>query len=188
MRLFVAVDPTDAVRAALAAAQATLREASPNADVRWVDPKNLHLTIKFLGNVADERAGDVCAAVTSAVGGHVPIALAARGLGAFPSLRRPRIVWAGLVDGVAPLRALAAAIDAALEPLGHPREDRPFAAHVTLGRIRSGKGVDRLAAAVTAGAALDLGRWTTSDVVLYQSHLHPTGSIYEPIARLALDT
>jgi 2'-5' RNA ligase len=188
MRLFVAVDPTDAVRAALAAAQATLREASPNADVRWVDPKNLHLTIKFLGNVADERAGDVRAAVTSAVAGHARIALGARGLGAFPSLRKPRIVWAGLIGGVAPLRALAAAIDTALEPLGHPREDRPFAAHVTLGRVRSPKGVDRLTSAVTAGAALDFGGWKASDVVLYRSHTRPTGSVYEPVARIALDT
>jgi 2'-5' RNA ligase len=188
MRLFVAVDPTDAVRAALAAAQATLRKAAPRADVRWVDPKNLHLTLKFLGNVADERAGEVSSAVTRAVTGHAPIALGARGLGAFPSLRKPSIVWAGLVDGVAPLRALAGAIDTALEPLGHPREDRPFAAHVTLGRVRRFTGVERLTSAIMAGAALDLGSWTASDVVLYRSHTHPTGSVYEPIARIALDT
>ena len=188
MRLFVAVDPSGTVRAALARAQATLREAAPRADVRWVDPTNLHLTLKFLGNVADERAGDVSGALKASVAGHAPIALAVRGLGAFPSLRRPRIVWAGLVDGVVPLRALAAAIDTALEPLGHPREDRPFAAHVTLGRVRSPKGVDRLTSAVTAGVALDFGAWTAADVVLYRSHTHPTGSVYEPVARIALDS
>lgn len=188
MRLFVAVDPTDAVRAALAEAQARLRDAAPRADVRWVDPTNLHLTLKFLGTVADERVAEVRDAVTSAVAGHAPIALAARGLGVFPSLRRPRVVWAGLVAGVAPLRALAAAIDTALEPLGHPREDRPFAAHVTLGRVRSPNGVARLSSALTAGATLDFGAWTASDVVLYCSHLRPTGSVYECVARIALDT
>ena len=188
MRLFVAVDPTDAVRAALARAQATMRDGAPHADVRWVDPKNLHLTLKFLGNVADERAGEVARAVTAAVAGHAPIALAARGLGAFPSLRRPRVVWAGLVAGVTPLRGVASALDGALVPLGFPPEARPFAAHVTLGRVRSPKGIDRLASAITAGAALDFGGWTASDVVLYRSHLRPTGSIYEPVARIALDS
>ena len=183
MRCFVAVDVPSAVRAALVDAQARLRRAAPRADVRWASPEQLHLTLAFLGEVAPDRVAGVAAALAAVAGRHAPIALRVAGLGCFPGPSRPRVVWAGVVDGVAPLGLLAADVRRALEPLGFVPEARPFRAHATLARVRSARGVRRLVAAVAAAGAPELGAWTAEDVVLYRSHLHPAGARYEALVR-----
>jgi 2'-5' RNA ligase len=186
MRCFVAIDLSPAVRAALGDAQATLRAACARADVRWAAPTQFHLTLKFLGQVADERVPEVAAALAPVAGATAPIVLAAAGLGGFPSPSRPRVLWTGVRAGVAELGVLAAAIDRALAPLGFPLEGRPFRGHVTIGRVRSPKGLGRLAAALRRAAEVQLGSWTAREVVLYQSKLRPTGAVYEAVARLSM--
>jgi 2'-5' RNA ligase len=96
------------------------------------------------------------------------------------------VVWIGIARGMAELSALAGTVDRALAPLGFPPEARAFTAHVTLGRVRSPKGLDRLAAAIGAVERLDVGAWTGGEVVLYRSHLRPTGAVYEALERLPL--
>ena len=103
-----------------------------------------------------------------------------------PSARRPRVLWAGLVAGTGELAALAAAVEAALVPLGFAPEARPFQGHVTLGRVRSPRGLAPLAAALEAGAGLELGAWRAAEVVLYRSRLRPTGAVHEALSRHAL--
>ena len=137
MRCFVAIDLTSDVRAAIARAQTRVRTAAAHADVRWVDPAQFHLTLKFLGAVPDDRVPAVSAALEGAVADTAPIALAAAGLGGFPSLRSARVLWAGITAGVPELARLAAAIDRALTPLGFPPEGRSFRGHLTIGRVRS---------------------------------------------------
>ena len=176
MRCFVAIDLPDAIRAALSAAQERLRAAAPRADVRWVDPAAMHLTLKFLGAVPDDRVPAVRDALEATVGGHSPIGLACAGLGVFPGPRRPRVFWAGMTAGLAELGRLARAIETAMEALGFPREARPFAGHVTLGRARSTRGVAPIATALAEAGAQELGAWTAAEVVLFQSHLRSTGA------------
>ena len=182
MRCFVAVDLSSEVRAAVADVQARVRAAAPRADVRWLDPHAFHLTLKFLGAVRDERVAAVSAALESAVAAP-PIELEARGLGAFPTIRRPRVLWAGIAVGVPRLAALAAAVERVLVPLGFPSEGRPFQAHLTLGRVRSPRDAGALAKAIEAEGAVALGAWTVDEVVLYQSHLKPTGAVHEKVSR-----
>jgi len=182
VRCFVAVDVPPAVRAALARAQAALRDAAPKADVRWTDPMQLHLTLKFLGAVPDGRVPSVSEALEVAVGGVRPIALAAGGLGGFPSLRSARVLWAGTAGGVEALTALAASVDDAMARLGFPAETRPFRAHLTLGRARSPRGGRELAAAIEAAGTPEFGSWTAAEVVLYQSRLHPSGAVHTPVS------
>jgi len=186
MRCFVALDLPGDVRAALERAQDRLRAAAPKADLRWVAPVSLHLTLKFLGQVADDRAAAVQAAVEGVARATSPIALACAGLGVFPGPRRPRVVWAGISSGLREIGVLASALERALEPVGFPPEGRPFRGHATLGRIRSQRGLAPLAAALQAASGEDFGRWTASEIVLYRSHLRSTGSVYEPLARLPL--
>jgi 2'-5' RNA ligase len=186
VRCFVAADVPEEVRAAIARAAAAVRRAARKADVRWVDPAALHLTLKFLGEVAESRLSDLARALAAGVAGRAPFEVAARGLGGFPSVRQPRVVWAGIVVGVAELAELAAAIERALGPLGFPSEARPFRGHVTIGRVRSPRGRERLANAVTTAAALELGAWKVREAVLYRSHLRPGGAVYEALARLPL--
>ena len=182
MRCFVAVDLSAEVRAAVAAVQARVRAAAPRADVRWLDPHAFHLTLKFLGAVSDERVAAVSAALEGAASG-APLELEARGLGAFPTIQRPRVLWAGIAAGAPRLVALAEAVERALVPLGCPPEARPFRAHLTIARVRSPRDAGALAKAIEAEGAVALGTWTAGEVVLYQSHLKPTGAVHERVAR-----
>jgi 2'-5' RNA ligase len=187
MRAFVAIDLSPAVREAVVQVQERVRRAAARADVRWVDPAQLHLTLKFLGAVADDRVVAVSSALEAAIAGAPPMELAAGGVGGFPSLARPRVVWAGITTGVPGLAALAGAIERALEPLGFPPEPRPFQGHLTIGRVRSSRGAAELVAALRAAGTPDLGTWTVADVVLYESRLRPAGAVYVPVTRHALN-
>jgi 2'-5' RNA ligase len=186
VRAFVAVDLSPEVRAAVVAAQATLRETAPHADVRWVDAANMHLTLKFLGEVAEARVADVTAATAEVATRHRPFWLAAGGVGGFPSLARPRVLWTGLVSGHREIGLLAADLERTVEPLGFPLEARPFSGHVTLGRVRSPRGLSRVTKTATVLADRAFGEWQVGEMVLYRSHLGRGGAVYEPIERFAL--
>jgi 2'-5' RNA ligase len=147
-----------------------------------VAESNVHVTLKFLGQVDEPRLPaviDALGVVARSRGFDVDV----RGLGAFPSAARARVVWAGL-DAARPLAALAAAIDGALAELGFPRESRPFAAHVTLGRVREPRRQPALGDALTRGG--DFGRLPVTAVSLMRSELHPRGARYTELARIAL--
>jgi 2'-5' RNA ligase len=188
MRCFVAVDVSEEVRAAMARAQAGLRAAAPRADVRWVAPAAFHMTLAFLGEIPDADVPALAHALEPAAARRRAFGLAARGVGGFPSPRRPRVVWAGVSGGVGELAGLAAETQAALVPFGFVPEKRDFRAHVTIGRVRSPRDLAPLAAALEAGAGLELGAWTAGEVVLYRSRLRPTGAVYEAVSRLPLAT
>jgi 2'-5' RNA ligase len=183
----VALDLAEDVRRAVARAQAALRTAAGAADVRWTPVDQLHVTLKFLGEVAAERLAEIEKATAAAAAGHAPPSLVARGMGGFPSARRPRVVWAGLVAGPE-LAALAASVERELAALGIPPENRPFRAHVTLGRVRSATRLGRLATAIEAAADTRFGAWTPTELTLYQSRLRPSGAVHEPLAHLPLAT
>lgn len=186
MRCFVAVEMPDAVREALAATAERLREAAPRADVRWVPPGSMHLTLRFLGEVPEPWLEALVGALAGVAGGHSPIALRLAGVGTFPGPSRPRVVWAGLADGAAAAGRLAADVDRAVVVLGVRPEARPFRAHVTLGRVRSPRGVRRIVRAIEALADASFGHWTAGEMALLRSHLSPHGARYEALARVAL--
>jgi 2'-5' RNA ligase len=187
-RLFVALEPPEPVRRRLAALAAELRRAAGRAadDVRWVAAENVHLTVQFLGAVPEERVAAIDAALRAAAAEARPLSLEVKGAGGFPNARRPRVVWAGLGGDVAVLAALAAAVGRRLAPLGFAPEDRPFAAHLTLGRARDRRGAPGLAGALAHVAQAEGAPWRASELVLFESHLSPRGPRYEAIARIAL--
>ncbi|MCL6640552.1 MAG: RNA 2',3'-cyclic phosphodiesterase [Candidatus Rokubacteria bacterium] len=167
------------MRAALAGEIRHLQSRAPA--VAWVAPENLHVTLKFLGSVEEERltaVGEALASVASAARGFE---LAVAGLGAFPTPTRPRVVWAGIAGGAEPLASLAAAVEVALEPLGFPREKRPFVGHVTLGRVREPRRAPGLARALTAAADRAFGRTAADRLTLMRSDLSPRGARYTPL-------
>jgi 2'-5' RNA ligase len=186
VRCFIAIDLPSDVRAGLAAAAERLRAAAPRADVRWVATPALHLTLEFLGEVSEERLAGVRNALDAVAAATPPLALTCAGLGVFPGPARPRVVWAGITDGVRGLGLLAAAVERAMEPLGFPPERRPFRGHVTLGRVRSPRGAGPLARALEREGHAEFGRWTAPQAVLYRSRLRPTGAIYDALATLPL--
>lgn len=166
------------MRARLAAAVERLRPLA--RDVAWVARDNVHLTLKFLGNVPTARLGAVEHALAVVAASQPAFDLVVEGLGAFPSRTRPRVLWAGVSAGAAELTALAARLDEALAGLGFARETRPFAAHATLGRVREPRRQPRLAAALDVSD--DFGRQRVSHVSLMRSQLSPRGARYTELA------
>jgi 2'-5' RNA ligase len=134
VRAFVAVFPPPEVRRALVDAARELRMVG---EVRWARPENVHLTLKFLGNVSKDDLTRVSEALEPVRGRHEPFKAEPSGFGAFPSARKARILWVSIGEGSAPLSALAKDVDVSLEPMGFGREGRSYIPHLTLGRARS---------------------------------------------------
>ena len=186
-RLFVALDPDDAVRAGAAAAVAWLKDAADplGRALRFVDPGALHLTLRFLGEVAEERLEGIRWAVSAAAAGGASLSLQLRGAGAFPSPGRAHIVWLGVGGDVAPLQGLAASLDHLLAPLGFPAEGRAFRPHLTVARSRLG--VPGLGAALqAASAALAPIPWHATTLTLFESQLGRGGARHLPLLRASL--
>ncbi len=181
MRLFAAMDVPEDVRAAIAAAVAKLRGACRSA--HWARAEGLHVTLKFIGEVAPEKAEGIESAL-AAVPFPAPIAIDFRGLGFFPNDRHPRVLWAGVKAGPA-LAALAAGVQTALEPLGIAGEARPFSPHLTLARFNSPRALGNLHAAIQAAGPLAFGGTVAKEFHLYQSVLKPGGAEYTRLATFA---
>lgn len=152
----------------------------------WVAPENFHITLKFLGGIDEARVQGVIDALHRAVAGHPPFAIDVGGLGAFPSLTRARVLWAGLLAGGDPLARLAGAVDAALGGLGFAREERAFSPHITLGRVREPRRALALAEALAASGARPFGRVTIDAAALMRSDLSPRGARYTALASVPL--
>jgi 2'-5' RNA ligase len=168
----------DELRQRLAAAIERLRPHA--ADVAWVTPANLHVTLKFLGQVAESRVPAVADALRATLAEQRAFDVVVRGLGAFPAPARPRVRWAGLEDATGGLTALGERVDACCGGLGFPRETRAFAAHVTLGRVREPRRQPALGEALARAA--DFGRLRVERVSLMRSDLSPRGARYSELA------
>jgi 2'-5' RNA ligase len=184
LRSFVALDIGADVRRDLAAAQEQLKAAK--ASVRWVPAENLHLTLKFLGNIAEERVPSIMDALAAAAQGIGPFDMRVCGLGAFPSLRRPRVVWAGVREGAEQATHLAQAVERELGSLGFEPEKRQFSAHITLGRVRSAAGVGALAALIEKQTGADFGTVQVQRIALMKSELRPSGAVYSMLGEVPL--
>jgi RNA 2',3'-cyclic 3'-phosphodiesterase len=188
-RAFVALLIDDAVRASVDAEIERLRPWS--RAVAWVPPANLHVTLKFLGEQSDARLADATAAVAEAAADASPFHLAFHGLGAFPGLERPRILWIGMAEGAASARGVQARLDAALERRGFPRDDRPWHPHLTIGRVFDERRWRReaqpgLYPAIAEASRRAFGTVTVSHVSLMRSDLSPRGARYRELERAAL--
>jgi 2'-5' RNA ligase len=139
-----------------------------------------HITLKFIGEVATEKAEDIKKSLANA---HfsTPIKMSFRGLGFFPNERRPRVLWAGIEAG-ADLSALAAAVETTLEPLGITREKREFSPHLTLARFDSPKGLDHLRESIAKAGPLEFGSSIAKEFHLYRSVLKRGGAEYTRLA------
>jgi len=184
IRSFIAIDVDDAIIARLATLQQELRGA--DAQVSWSRPEGMHLTLKFLGNVPEERIPAIGDALQGVAAGRKPFRISMEGTGGFPNLRRPRVLWAAVREGRETLISLAGAVDTALAGLGFPPEDRPFSPHLTLGRVKAPNGLECLTAAMQSHTGDSFGEATVREVILYRSELSPKGARYTPLQRAAL--
>ncbi len=176
IRIFVAILLSDEVRRALAQEVNRLRSVAPA--VGWIQPENLHLTLKFLGHIPPETLARVEAGLAEAVADQRPLTLAFAGLGAFPSAERPRVIWAGVTNGAEMLVALQARVEDALARQEISREERPFHPHLTVARVREPRHARPLFSALKARENAPFGDQEVSAVHLMRSDLHPQGARY----------
>jgi 2'-5' RNA ligase len=188
-RAFVALLLDEAMRASVGAEIERLRPLS--RAVAWVPAANLHLTLRFLGERSDEQLGEVEAALVEAAAATAPFALTLHGLGAFPGLERPRILWVGIADGALSARGVQARVEAALERRGMSRERQAWHPHLTIGRIFDERAWRReaglpLRQALAAAARRSFGILAVSRIALMRSDLSPQGARYRELASAEL--
>lgn len=177
MRLFIALPLPVTVLDELAAVQRRLRAAG--LPVRWVDPAGVHLTLQFLGEAPETQVPPLLAALAALP--PAPFSLRLAEIGAFPNLRRPRVIWVGLAGAVAALRDLQRAVLAATAPLGFVPEERPFSPHLTLGRLRSDARpaqIEALAEQIARAQPPAPITWESDLPRLFQSTLTSQGAVY----------
>jgi 2'-5' RNA ligase len=180
-RIFVAVLLSPALLERVLEVRERLGEAA--ARLRWVAPENLHLTLRFLGALADAQVARVVEAAREAAAAASPFEITLAGMGAFPSGRAPRAVWVGVADGADRLVALAASLEAALRRRRLPPADRPFRPHLTVARVRGeGRPVD-LSAVLPGPEACPIGTQRVDVLAVVESTLRPSGPIYREVAR-----
>lgn len=179
MRAFIAVEIPAADRRAVIRALAGEKKSLP---AKWVEFENLHITLKFFGEIGPALAGQIVPAITEAVSGIAPFSLSLEGVGCFPDARRPRVIWIGVdKDGGGRLTALARLLDEKLAPLAVRRDEKNFHPHLTVARIKAPcRIVDKLPADFRSGP------FAVDRVVLFESKLKPTGAVYEKIETFLL--
>ena len=182
LRTFVAVEIDSAIR--LRAEQLIERLSAAGADAKWVAAHNLHLTLKFLGEVPSLEVPRVCEAVRQGAAEVEPFELEVRGAGAFPDTRRPRTLWLGVGIGQEEMVALHDRVEEPLRKLGFRSEHRRYQPHLTIGRIRrGGPGVEELGQLIEKRADFHAGRVKVSRVVVFSSQLGGGGPTYEALSR-----
>ncbi|HUU92953.1 MAG TPA: RNA 2',3'-cyclic phosphodiesterase [Phycisphaerae bacterium] len=184
VRTFIAIEMPPEVRDYLEGCQELLR--GTGGDVRWMRTDLIHLTLVFLGEVAVEELAALGSAVEQAVAGFEPVTLRAGGAGQFPPRGRPRVVWIGIDEPTGSLVRLQKAVADATAPFAEKVENRAYRPHLTLGRVRGGRDLHRLSAAVAEMADQQGPEFEADEIIVMQSTLSPQGPTYLPLSRIAL--
>lgn len=184
MRTFIAIELDPRLKRPLLR---LLRSELPRSrEVRWVTENQLHLTLKFLGEVRDDQLSAVCQAAEQACAAVTPFPLRISGLGVFPAPRNPRVLWCGVVDPTQSCRAWVEAADPRLADLNFKPETRAFTPHITLGRSKSSVGAEVLREALETVSLPETEEMTVDRVIVFESILRPSGAVYKPLATLPL--
>ena len=184
LRAFVAVEIPGDLLKTLEAVQSQIRRCGVRA--RWVRPESMHLTLKFLGNIPAGQVAGVTEALQSAASRLGAFRLTVAGLGVFPGIRHPRVLWAGLSGAIEALAQLQQELDDRLVGVGFSREERDFHGHLTLGRFSAEVDGARIADVVASYAATIFGGFEVREVVLFQSDLQPQGPVHTALAKATL--
>jgi len=181
IRAFLALDPPEEILREIGRVQDRLKKLI-QGDLRWVRPEGIHMTLKFFGDIREGDVANISAVAEKAAAAVAKFELAIGGAGVFPDLNRPRVVWLGMDGDVARLMTFQRELERAFGEIGFPSEERPFRPHLTLGRIKSPKGLIGLAEALEKGKTVAAGRFTAAGLNLFQSSLTPRGAVYTRLA------
>jgi 2'-5' RNA ligase len=190
IRAFIAITLSSEIHHNLDQVITNLKSRLEQAPVRWMPANNIHLTIKFLGDVSVSNQEILTKMLMAEVSRHTPFEISVGDLGVFPSMRRPRVIWAG-VKAPQELLALHRGVEAEMARLGYAPEERAFSPHLTLGRISRNAGNDdyrQIAEVLSTCKVGFLGALRVQSVDLYRSELHPDGAVYTRLYEAPLGT
>lgn len=188
LRAFLASELPPALQDAIQTATAHLRKTLDHDLIRWIPARNIHLTLKFLGDVSPSSLDLIEQMLTTEAAQLRPFEMRVEGFGSYPTSRRPRVLWVGL-NAPAALASLQHAIEAATSRLGYPSEEREFSPHLTIGRVRqnvSAADLQKIRTALEETKVGSLGTVRVEAIHLFKSELHPSGSVYTKLFSASL--
>jgi len=180
IRSFIAFELPKSVLDALSDVQKSLKRDTEG--VRWVRPDSIHLTTNFLGDIPEDMAPRIEEALKQCMTGAVGMNMRLNGVGAFPTIYKPRVIWVGVEGDVPVMAEIKRGLDQALLPLGFEPEGRSFKPHLTIGRVKNPKNLKRLSQALEKAEVAERTLFMISRLVLYKSELFPDGARYTPLA------
>lgn len=186
IRSFLAIELPRTVVKEIQEVQNDLRASE--ADVRWVNPAQIHLTLKFFGNIEESQVEPIVTSLEEPARETPSFLVNVRGVGAFPHLKNPRVIWMGVVDEEDVLCPFQKRLEESMEPLGFRPEARRFHPHLTLGRVRSARGRDNLVNRIQQYREKKFGAFKAEKVLLFKSELKPSGAVYTILKEVMLRT
>lgn len=185
IRTFISIDLPEGIKKGISDLQDRLKR--DECHIGWVRPEAIHLTLKFLGEIDEKGMPEIEAAIRKATKGFIPFNLRIMGLGLFPNLKKPRIIWLGINEEGDDLPRLQSGIEEEMEKIGHPREERGFKPHLTIGRVRDPSGLRGLIDTIESEKEIELGGFNAEEVLIMRSDLRPEGPIYTRLCEIKFD-
>jgi 2'-5' RNA ligase len=185
IRSFIALELPDDILSALGRVQEHLK--SYGFRTKWVRPANIHITLKFLGDIDAGTIEAIASAMVSAAEGCAPISLAAKAIGVFPNIKRPRVLWAGLTGQVDVLIDLQRKLDDCLGHIGFAKERRSFKGHLTLGRFKARVNSTEIMRALGEFKDFETPSFMARELILFKSELRPSGAVYSKLEGISLE-
>jgi len=185
IRSFIAIEIPDEIKKGLSEIRERLKKSG--ADISWTRPEGIHLTFKFLGEIEEGKLVNIQNAIEHAAKEISDFILRVGGIGFFPNIKSPRVIWIGIKGEGENLKTLQEAIERETEKIGFKREGRSFSPHLTLGRVRSQKNRDALTKYLEEFEKVELGSFNVKEVSLMKSELRPKGAVYTQLWKATLE-
>jgi RNA 2',3'-cyclic 3'-phosphodiesterase len=185
IRAFVAFPIPETITIRICDIQERLK--SYRLPVRWVKPENVHLTLKFFGEISLSTVNDIGKVLEDTVRVYAPLMFFIKGLGVFPNIKKPRVLWIGISGDIKPLSEIQANLEINLEKKGFAKENRPFKSHLTLGRIKGDIHPENLFDILRSFSNFTSEPFEAKELVLYKSELNPSGALYTKLQTVYLD-
>jgi len=182
IRAFLAIEPTEDILQAVSRLQENLKKEI-KGKISWTRAQGNHITLKFFGNIDQDDVKNICAIMKKQVASVPTLSLNIEKIGAFPDARRPRVLWLGTTGDIEKLAALQTQVERDFEGIGFPRENRPFRAHLTLGRIKIPQEIMGISEALDKYNDFVVGKFNCSEIILFQSKLTSQGAIYTKLEK-----
>jgi len=184
IRTFIAISVPERVKNNIEELQRQLKRGGGH--LKWIRTESIHLTLKFLGDVEESKIDTIADSVHKAVSSQQPFIISVSGTGAFPNIKRPRVLWAGIDEGKEILTSLATGIDRACTALGFKPEKRKFSAHLTIGRVKSSKNIQNTLNTMNS-TDFEGGSFRAEEIQIIKSELRPEGAKYTPLHTIKLE-